>query len=174
MNAIIDPAGLVSEDSGMDDQHGTITFTLRRTGRKAVRFEGWQLVEAIGSNGSRPVWHDLNVYRTAKGCIVVELITRHGQPDHQEVSKVKTFEDLTTAAAWLEAYRCADDVPIPAGLGAVDIALPWAVLQSVQLRQSIDRLEADYHGLISEVFGALDLTDPAETHAAPINRKPAA
>ena len=171
MNAIADPAAMLSDQP--DEQPGATTHTLRRTGRKAVRFDGWQLVEAIGSDGSRPVWHDLNVYRTVKGCIVVELIVRHGQPDRQDMFRVKTFDDLNAAAAWLEAYRCADDVPIPAGLGAVDTALPWAVLQSVQLRQSIDRLEADYHGLISEVFAALDLTDPAETYAASTRRKSA-
>jgi hypothetical protein len=94
-------------------------------------------------------------------------------PDHQDIFHVKTFDDLMAAAAWLETYRSADDVPIPAGLGGVDIALPWAVLQAVQLRQSIDRLESDYQALLSEVFAALDLTDPAEAQAAPARRKPA-
>jgi hypothetical protein len=172
MNAINDPAELMPENQ--DEQQPAESFTLRRTGRKAVRFEGWQLIEAIGSDGNRPVSHDLNVYRTVKGCIVVELIARRNGSEHQDVSRVKTFEDLTAAAAWLESYRSADDVPIPAGLGAVDTALPWAVLQAVQLRQCIDRLEADYQSLVSEVFAALDLTDPAEGQSTPARRKPAA
>jgi hypothetical protein len=163
MNAITDPAGL------LPDQHDApppATFTLRRTGRKGVRFDGWQLIEAIGSDGSRPAWHDLNVYRTTKGCIVVELTARRGQPEHKDIAHVKTFDDLNAAAAWLEAYRAADDAPIPQGLGGGDAAMPWAVLQAVQLRQSIDRLEADYHALLTEVFAALDLTDPAEAKQA--------
>jgi hypothetical protein len=171
MNAINDPAGLVPEHQ--DDQQPAVTFTLRRPGRKAVRFEGWQLIEAVGSDTNRPVWHDLNLYRTVKDCVVVELIARRTLPDHQDICRVKTFEDLAAAAAWLETYRPADDVPIPASLGAVETALPWAVLQSVQLRQSIDRLESDYQTLITEVFAALDLTDPADGTVAQTRRKPA-
>ena len=171
MNAINDPAGLLPQQN-MDAPPATLT--LRRTGRKAVRFDGWQLIEAIGSDGSRPVWHDLNVYRTVKGCIVVELIVRRGQPDQQDAAQVKTFEDMAAAAAWLEAYRPSDDVPIPPGLGGTEVALPWAILQSVQLRQSIDRLEADYRALLSEVFAALDLTDPADPRADAPSDKQAA
>lgn len=181
MNAYVGLPGIGSSDILPDDrsdsslagQPAAVTHTLRRTGRKAVRFDGWQLVEAVGNGSGRHVWHDLNIYRTVKGCVIVELIVRRGQPEHQDVFHVKTFDDLGAAACWLETYRSADDVPIPAGLGEVDTALPWAVLQAVQLRQSIDRLESDYQALLSEVFGALDLTDPAEAQPAPPRRKAA-
>jgi len=173
----IGPAGIVSDsqhpsDGGGREEPVAVTHTLRRTGRKAVRFEGWQVVEAIGSSAGRHVWHDLNVYRTVKGCIIIELIARRNLPDHQDLFHVKTFDDLTAAAAWLESYRTADDVPIPANLAEVDVALPWAVLQAVQLRQRIDRLESDYQALLSEVFAALDLTDAAEAQPS-IRRKTA-
>ena len=173
MNAIQPPASMAADhhDAGCEQEAAT-TFTLRRTGRKAVRFDGWQLIEAIGSAGGRHVWNDLNVYRTVKGCVVVELIARRQAPEHQDLFYVKTFEDMNAAATWLEAYRPANDVPIPAGLGEVDTALPWAVLHAVQLRQTIDRLEADYHAMLSEVFAALDLTDPAEMQACAPRRKP--
>ena len=69
---------------------------------------------------------------------------------------------LPAAAAWLESYRAADDVPIPEGLAATAAALPWSVLQAVQLRQRIEKLELEYRALLSEVFQALDLTDPAD------------
>jgi hypothetical protein len=163
MNAVTDPAGFLPDHRA---EPPPSTFTLRRTGRKGIRFDGWQLIEATGSGGSRTAWHDLNVYRTAKGCIVVELTARRSQPDHQDIAHVKTFDDTDAAAAWLEAYRAGDDAPVPQGLGAGDAALPWAVLQAVQLRQSIDRMEADYRALLTEVFAALDLTDPAEAKQA--------
>lgn len=167
MNAVSDTLGVLPDQA---EHSSSTTYTLRRTGRKAVRFDGWQLVEAIGSAGNRTVWHDLNVYRTVEDHIVAELIVRRNHPDHQEVVHVKTFSDLTAAALWLEDYRSADDVPIPPGLSDGDVALPWAVLQAVQLRQSIDRVEADYRALLSEVFAALDLTDPAEVQGAPERR----
>jgi hypothetical protein len=155
-----------AEANGSAPQAAAI-HTLRRTGRKAIRFEGWQLIEALGSNGGRHVWHDLNIYRTVKGSIVVELIARRGLADHHDVSHVQTFDDLAAAANWLEAYRPAEDVPIPAGLGGMDTTLPWAVLQAVQLRQRIDRIELDYRALLSEVFAVLDLTDPADIPPIP-------
>ena len=176
MNAYNGPTGLSSDsrpDSSIAGQQAAVTYTLRRTGRKAVRFDGWQLVEAIGSGTGRHVWHDLNIYRSVKGCIVVELIVRRNPPDHQDIFHVKTFDDMAAAACWLESYRSADDVPIPTGLGEVETALPWAVLQAVQLRQTIDRLESDYQALLSEVFAALDLPDPADAQPAPARRKPA-
>ena len=176
MNAINDPRGMTpGMVPGMAlDSHAAprraepeaaqpaIERTLRRTGRKPVRFEGWQLIEAAGSEARSPIWYDLNVYRTVADSIVVELVVRRHAVDDQDLFRVKTFEDLAAASAWLEAYRCADDVPIPAGLFAADTALPWAVLHAVQLRQRIDRIETDYHALLSEVFAALDLCDPAE------------
>jgi len=188
MNAIIDPAGLPATGwrqeglSHSEPPHGEgpacSIFTLRRTVRKPVRFEGWQLIEAVGSPHGAPgshapgshtdalasnhVRHELNVYRTTKGGIVVELIARRHSPEHQDLFRVKTFEDLSAAAAWLEAHRASEDVPIPNQLGSTDAGLTWAVLQAVQLRQCIDRIEANYQALLSEVFAALELADTAD------------
>jgi hypothetical protein len=172
MNAIterggVEAAGLRStgrhEAEGHESDRLPVCHTLRRSGRKAVRFEGWQ----AGSSCDRHVWHDLNIYRTVSGSIVVELIARRAMADHHDLPQVRVFDDLATAANWLEAYRPAESAPIPAGLGAAETALPWAVLQAVQLRQRMDRIELDYHALLSEVFAALDLTEPAEPPPMP-------
>lgn len=156
------------EEASESAPQPSVERTLRRTGRKPVRFEGWQLIEAAGSDGRCPIWYDLNLYSTVAGSVVVELVTRRHAVDDQDLFRVKTFADLRAAAAWLEGYRCAEDVPIPAGLSSIDTALPWAVLQAVQLRQRLHRIETDFHALLSEVFAALDLTDPAETDDAPV------
>jgi hypothetical protein len=176
MNAISDPALLVlngEHRSAAGSNEAAVTHTLRRTGRKAVRFQGWQLIEAIGSDGNRDVWHDLNIYRTVKDAIVVELIVRRGLEGQQDTCHVKTFEDLPAAAAWLENYPAAEDAPIPPGLGSNDIALAWAVLQAVQLRQCIDRLASNYQTLLTEVFAALELTDPPDAQPVQAQRKAA-
>jgi hypothetical protein len=163
-------AGMKAEGCESDRQPSC--HTLRRNGRKAIRFEGWQLIEAAGSSHGGQVWHDLNIYRTVSDSIVVELIARHATADHHDLSQVRVFDDLPSAADWLEAYRPAENAPIPAGLGATDTALPWAVLQAVQLRQRIERIELDYQALLSEVFAALDLTEPAEPPFAPAPESP--
>ena len=139
------------------------TFKLKRTGRRAVRFDGWQLVEAFCSSQGKDVWHDLNLYRTERTQIVVELIARTSLADHQEVCQVHTFETLTAAAIWLEAYNAADDAPIPLSLSQSGTALPWAMLQAVHLRHNIERIVADYRSMLSDVFMALDLFGTEET-----------
>lgn len=162
MNAHPGPAGLAAAahqaaSNGADDRLSA--FKLKRTGRRAVRFDGWQLVEALGNSQGKDVWHDLNLYRTERDKIVVELIARTSLPDQQELHRVNTFETLTSAAAWLESYVAADDAPIPLSLSQSHTALPWATLQAVQLRHNIERIDADYRSMLSDVFMALDLTD---------------
>jgi hypothetical protein len=171
MNVITDPSDVLTAPPPRTDwTHGeaeaAVVHTLRRTGRKAVRFDGWQLVEALGGVAGRQVWHDLNLYRTVAGGFVVELIVRHQQPDRHEVRRVEIFNDLAAAAAWLEAYSPADDAMVPPGLAAADTPLPWAVLLAVQLRQRVEQIELDYRSMLSDVFAAIDLTDPAECQAS--------
>ncbi len=163
MNAINDPSGLLAADV---DQSQAESFTLRRTGRKALRFQGWQLIEATASGLGRSVWHDLNLYRTTRHSVVVELIARRSDPDQKDIVHVQTFADLDAAAAWLESYRTAEDIPVTTVLDNDSTPLAWAVLHSIRLRQMLDRLESDYRILLTEVFAALDLTDPPD--AAPL------
>jgi hypothetical protein len=139
------------------------SFTLRRTGRKAIRFQGRQLVEAIGGGHDHNVAHDLNIYETTSGRIIVELIVRRSLPESKDLHRIHKFDDLPSAASWLEAYCAGEDVTIPSEIGNAETTLPWAVLYAVSLRQTMARIECEYRGMLSDVFMALDLTDPADT-----------
>jgi hypothetical protein len=130
---------------------------LRRTGRKAVRFTGWHIVEARGGEQGT-MWYDLSIYRSIADSIVVELIARRAELDAQDMHRVEILPDLRAAANWLEQFECGNDVPIAASLAAGDGPMAACVLQAVQLRQLIARIRDDYQGLLSEVFEALDLT----------------
>jgi hypothetical protein len=68
---------------------------------------------------------------------------------------------LDAASAWLEAYGADGDAPVPAGLGAQE-NLPLAMLQAVQLRQTLARIEHDYRELLSDVFAVLDQAEDAD------------
>ena len=129
------------------------------TGRKAVRFTGWQLVEAQGAIDTGRLRYDLAIYRSDVGKIIVELIARRRCLDEQDLSRVEIFESLVAASDWLEAYSCSDDIPVPASLADGDVPMALSVLQAVQLRQRIARIEGDYKDLLSDVFEALDITD---------------
>lgn len=148
-----------------DDE--TITLhTLRRTGRKPLRFKGWQIIEAVGAGTQAKLWHDINIYRTVAGAVVVELIARRQAADERDLFRVESFPDAQAAAGWLEGYRFADDVPVSAGLSSAEMGLPWAVLHAVQLRQQLSRIEENYRALLSEVFAALDVVDQADASPA--------
>lgn len=142
------------------DDDTTATFhTLQRTGHKPLRFKGWHAIEAVGTCEQAKLWHDINIYRTVDETVVVELIARRQAAGERDLFRVEAFADAQAAASWLEAYRFADDVPVPAGLSSVEMGLPWAVLHAVQLRQLLSRIEENYRALLSEVFTALDVTD---------------
>ena len=140
-------------------QPAPLQFTLRRTGRKAVRFNGWQVVDARGVGEPGTMWYDLAMYRSDTQAIVVELIARRHALDEQDMCRVEIFSDMDAAAVWLESYACGTDVPIPASLAQEDGPVAMAVLRAIQLRQRIARIHDDYQGLVSDVFDALDMTD---------------
>lgn len=143
-----------------DDDSTATLHTLQRTGHKPLRFRGWHTIEAVGTGGQAKLWHDINIYRTVDETVVVDLIARRQAAGERDLFRVEAFGDAEAAANWLEAYRFADDVPVPVGLSSGDMGLAWAVLQAVQLRQVLSRIEENYRALLSEVFAALDVADP--------------
>ncbi len=140
--------------------------TLRRTGRKAVRFTGWHILEALGTPDPGNIFYDLSLYRSVSESIVVELTVRRSAMDEQDVSRVEVFASLGEAATWLEAYPCAGDVPVPPSLATGDAPMATTVLQALQLRQRIARITDEYHSLLSDVFEALDITENAGAETA--------
>jgi hypothetical protein len=157
MNAITEND--LAEDHLASAPDGPRAFTLRRTGKKALRFAGWRMVEAVGSGDQASMWYDLTLYRSDAGAIIVELIARRRLLDEQDLSHVEVFGSLREAASWLEDYPCGNEVPIPAALAAGQGPMAAAILHSVQLRQRIGRIADDYHCLLSDVFEILDITD---------------
>jgi len=158
MNAMTDITA--DQDS---DRAGNATsprlYTLRRTGHKAVRFTGWQVVEALGAGEPGTIWYDLAMYRSEADAVIVELIARRHLVDEQDLARVEAFSSLADAVAWLESYDVGNDVPIPAALACDEGPVAVAVLKVIKLRQRIARIQDDYHSLLSDVFNILDITD---------------
>jgi hypothetical protein len=149
-------------------------WTLRRTGRKPVRFNGWQILEACGLAAQDGIRHDLNIYRTVADAVVVELAARRSMLDEADTLRVEVFVNLSDAAQWLQSYQCTRDIPITTALTDGDVPLAMAVMQTVRLRQQILRVEEEYQALLSDVFTALDLTDCVEELLAPAAARNAA
>jgi hypothetical protein len=165
MNALTNPSNAESEhrytesvSSGAEAR----LFKLKRTGRKSIRFDGWQLVEALGTVHGKQVWHEINLYRTDGDRIVVELIVRTNLADQNDIHRVNTFVDLIAAAKWLESYQPAEDAKVPNSLNVVETPLPWAMLQAVSLRQQIYSVDIEYRTMLTDIFIALDLADLAD------------
>jgi hypothetical protein len=164
MNAVSDIAA-ASLESISDPLALPRLHTLRRTGRKAIRFSGWQMVEAVGAGEVGSMWYDLAIYRSDAEKIITELIARRRLMGERDFFRVEVFDTLAAASFWLESYACANDVPIPADLAADNGPMSSAVLQAVQLRQRISRIEDDYRSLLSDIFEVLDMTDSNPSEA---------
>jgi hypothetical protein len=158
VNAIADVIAH-NDDGNSDTPTPPRMFTLRRTGRKAVKFSGWQMVEAAGAGETAPMWYDLSLYRSDSHQVIVELVARRRQLDEQDLCRVEIFDTLHAASAWLENYACANDVPVPASLLDGAACMATAVLHAVQLRQRIARIGDEFHSLLSDVFEVMDVTE---------------
>jgi hypothetical protein len=134
-------------------------FTLRRTGRKPVRFAGWKMVEAVGGGETAPLHYDLAIYRTTGNHFLCELIARRAGVEAQDIFRVESFAALDPLTQWLQSHDCATDVPVPSCLAAQDGPLALAVLHAVRLRDTIARIEGEYQDLLSDVFAAIGVTD---------------
>lgn len=161
MNAIGD--NMPEDAAGLCSAAAMQGFTVRRTGRKPMRFEGWLLVEAQTPPDSGALHHDLRLYRTARGAIVAELVTHREGLSAPDVERVESMPDLPAAADWLMGYRCVADLPVPERLTAPETPLALAALHAVSLRQSSARVQDEYDSLLSDVFAALDITETLET-----------
>jgi hypothetical protein len=168
MNASAKPEELLPDTAGelLESGEDATAFTLRRTGLRPVRFVGSQLIEARSNGHANQVWHDLNIYRTNRGRYVVELIARRIGNDQQDIFRVRSFDSLDAVASWLQAFPAGDDAKIPEGLATDETALPRAVLKAVQLRQQMERIDGEYRSLLSEVFMALELSEPGDDEPA--------
>jgi hypothetical protein len=138
------------------------TFTLRRTGRRPTRFDGWLLVEASSAPDAGGVQYDVRLYRSTRGRIVAELVAHRGEPDAPDLEHVETLASLEEAADWLLRHRCASDLSLPAALNHEDTPLLQAALLAVRVRQQTARLQDEYNALLSDVFTALGIAEPLE------------
>jgi hypothetical protein len=156
----------------VDDESPIQTFTLRRTGRRPLRFQGWQMVEAAGYTPAAKVWYDINIYQTVGGAVVVEAVAHRAAIGERDVTHIQICSSLGEAAEWLEGYSPATDVAIAPSLVQGETPLALAALQAVQLRQRMFRIEEDYRVLVSEVLAGLDVTEQptVQTAPAPANR----
>lgn len=145
--------------SGLADS----AYTLRRTGRKPLRFKGVKLLETAADDqaaaSAAPLGYDITIYKTSDGKWVLELAARRARCAAQDMQRVECFHDLEMLAQYLQTYCCAQDVPVPSALASGSLPLAVAALQAVQLRETIARIEDEYHTLLSDIFEALELSE---------------
>jgi len=142
-------------------------FSLRRSGRKPVRFSGAKILETAATPDAAPLHYDLAIYKTDTNRLVLELVTRRGGVAAQDVTRVECFDTLDDLAHFLQSYCCAEDVPVPPGLANQDVPLAVAALHAVRLRDTIARIEDEYRALLSDVFEVLGIGEEPTPSAKP-------
>ncbi len=165
MGSLINHLNEIDDDaaqpaSELIEEEGTLrTFTLRRTGKRPLRFQGWQIVQASGSQAS-PVAYDINLYETEAGAFVAELLAHRDGAAERDVARVEVFDSLDAAATWLEGFSPAADLPVAQDLVNGETPLAIAALQVVRLRQGLRAVEDEYRALVSEVLDSLEVAEP--------------
>ncbi len=148
----------------IEEESALRTFTLKRTGKRPLRFQGWQIIQATGYSAAASVSYDINIYETLAGNFVAELLAHRDAVAERDVVRVEVFDSLDDTAKWLEAFSPAADLPVAPGIVNGKTPLAVAALQVVQLRQCLFGIEDEYRALVSEVLDGLDLAEPPAAH----------
>lgn len=128
---------------------------LTRTGNVPLAFAGEQLARESGrwhAGVEQNRWHEITVYKTAAGRVVVAITYRTLWQGETDYHAVEVVDDLRAAAAVLRAYVPAEYLlGYPPALEGTQFALKQARLQR--------SLEDRYRDAVTAVLDALDITE---------------
>lgn len=134
-------------------------FTVKRSGKKPLRFRGVQLAEATSWRLGSPLWHEIALYRRTRGDVVAAVTVFKKAAQERDVFRAESFGSLEEAALFLEGYDPTGDLtpgfdPDDPSLGAAQLALCAA-----GLRQRAEQTQRDYQALLGDLLYQLDLTE---------------
>ncbi len=148
-----------------DEVKGAVaTFTLPRPGQRALRFRGRCLAAATGRPQAAELWHDIAIYRTLAGRIVVQIAVCG--PNIVVSSHVQSFPDLDAASIWLEDFNPQADILVDSNVPAGASNLADVLLHGLMQRLHRTRIDRRFRDRVSNVLWRLEAPDPF-THDRP-------
>lgn len=134
----------------------TQSYTLRRSGKRPLFFEGSELCMAMSYVPGTAFWYEVNIYRTTAESFVVyvRLFTkREGENDLHRVLECETFEDVMH---FLETYDAAEDVRVDVLADDESAPLSELVVRAMALRARIEDARRQFRGLVGQILFDLD------------------
>ncbi len=134
----------------------TESVLLRNVGGKPLRLHGELLAEGSTRMPEAACWHEIALYRTGSGQIAVAL--RFLRPGGAEtgVHRARVFEDMDSAASWLEGFDPAVDLSADFDVSDPRLSAACVAVKAAALRDRAERLDRAYRGLIGEVLFRLE------------------
>lgn len=144
------------ESAPMVVSGGPQGFTLRRTGRRPVFFEGVELCMAMSYVPGAAFWYEINIYRTVSDGFVVyvRLFSKKEQDtDLYRVFEAGSFEEVIS---FLEDYDAAEDVRIDVLADDQSAPLSELVVRALALRARIDDARRQFSALVGQILFDID------------------
>jgi len=135
---------------------GPQAYTLRRTGRRPVFFEGVELCMAMSYVPGAAFWYEVNIYRTTADSFVVYVrlfSKKEHDTDLHRVFEAGTFEEVIS---FLEDYDAAQDVRIDVLADDQTAPLSELVVRALALRARIDDARRQFSALVGQILFDLD------------------
>lgn len=132
------------------------TFTLRRTGKRPLAFDGVELCMGMSYVPGTPFWYELNIYRTHAGSFVVAIkfFTKdEGDKDTFRAFQCATFDEVMSL---LETYDTSQDVRIDVQADDDSMSVAELTVKALGLRARLEEARRQFAGLVGQVLYQLD------------------
>lgn len=136
--------------------NATETFTLRRTGKRPLAFDGVELCMGMSYVPGTPFWYELNIYRTSLGSFVVavKFFTKDdGDKDTFRAFQASTFDEVMSI---LETYDTSQDVRIDVQADDETLSVAELTVKALGLRARLEEARRQFAGLVGQVLYQLD------------------
>ncbi len=131
-------------------------FTLRRTGKRPIAFDGIELCMAMSYVPGTPFWYELNIYRTSVATFVVgiKFFTKdEGEKDIFRAFQAHTFDEVMSV---LEGYDTSQDVRIDVQADDDTLSVAELTVKALGLRARLEEARRQFAGLVGQVLFELD------------------
>ncbi len=135
---------------------GLRTITLRRTGARPFRFQGTELSNAVGWAEKLTIWHEINLFRTNTGKIVVDIRVFRKAPGERDVFRVSECDSIEEAIGILETYDPIQDILVDVPLDDTTVSVAELSLSGVVLRQRIEQTRRQYDALLGDLLHEIE------------------
>src|SRR6056297_3378669 len=136
-------------------QERPVRFELDRRGGRALVFHGRRRAGASTRADGRPFWHDVSIFDTVEGGIVLSIASMSASPDGGKRVSAWRCTSIDAALDRLFSYDATADIPVLVDPEDPDLSAAEMCAHALDLRAQIDVTRRAFAGLALEMAEAL-------------------